>query len=188
MLVAIGKTGVCADEIDCIGGLLDVGLDKYHIRKQGDVGLVESLLERLDGKYHSSIVVHGCSSLKVKFQRVNFHIPSYERTMESSGYSTSVHSIREYHALKTNYNYLFCSPVFDSISKKGYKANQEWQSRISEIDARQMIALGGVCENNLGQIKYWGYQHLAISGALWNSNDAVKAFESIKKLWEKKEI
>ena len=72
-------------------------------------------------------------------------------------------------------DYVFLSPIFDSISKEGY-ASAFTSESIREaaekgIIDKRVIALGGVDENNLLQVKDFGFGGAAILGGLWNKFD-----------------
>ena len=72
-------------------------------------------------------------------------------------------------------DYVFLSPIFDSISKEGYTSafTSESIREAAEkgIIDKRVIALGGVDENNLLQVKDFGFGGAAILGGLWNKFD-----------------
>ena len=85
--------------------------------------------------------------------------------------SRSCHSLEEVSAHKPASDYVFLSPVFDSISKAGYSsafAPDELQAAGKEglIDKR-VIGLGGIDESNIRRIKELGFGGAAILGGLW---------------------
>ena len=76
---------------------------------------------------------------------------------------------------KNNFDYVFLSPVFDSISKQGYAAEytpeQIRQAAKDGIIDKRVIALGGIDEDNILQVKDYGFGGAAILGGLWNKFD-----------------
>lgn len=89
--------------------------------------------------------------------------------------SASCHTFDEVTADKKMCDYVFLSPIFDSISKEGY-ASAFTSESIREaaekgIIDKRVIALGGVDENNLLQVKDFGFGGAAILGGLWNKFD-----------------
>ena len=89
---------------------------------------------------------------------------------------------------KYPYEYVFLSPLFDSISKPGYTSKfdgkliadrfQRWkqEGRITP----EVIALGGVEAQNVVKLKTLGFSGAAVSGAVWSSKDPVNTFIEIQ--------
>ncbi|MCD7932912.1 MAG: thiamine phosphate synthase [Tannerellaceae bacterium] len=69
------------------------------------------------------------------------------------------------------YEYLFLSPVFDSVSKQGYKAAfpeaQLLSTGNSGIINSRVIALGGIGKDNLEQVTAWRFGGVALIGNIW---------------------
>jgi thiamine monophosphate synthase len=79
------------------------------------------------------------------------------------------------------YDYVFLSPVFDSISKEGYRAafSHEELLRASEaglINAK-VIALGGIDATTLPLLKPYKFGGIGVLGAIW---DAVASVSSVE--------
>lgn len=89
--------------------------------------------------------------------------------------SCSCHSLEEVKQYKPGCDYVFLSPIFDSISKQDYKSGytaEEIRSAVKNgIIDRRVIALGGIDENNLLRVKDFGFGGAAIMGTLWNKFD-----------------
>ena len=87
------------------------------------------------------------------------------------------------------YGYVFISPVFDSISKAGYKAAIDLQQcaavRQEVIKARgycpQIIGLGGVGAEQVRILQANGFDGAALLGSVWGAEDVVGAFVDIAK-------
>ncbi|MCL2207768.1 MAG: thiamine phosphate synthase [Fibromonadales bacterium] len=79
----------------------------------------------------------------------------------------------------------FLSPIFDSISKHGYKAKyskEELKEGIAiwkKTHSQKLFALGGVEAGNIAQLAKLGFDGAAILGAVWHSPDPVGAWEEI---------
>jgi thiamine-phosphate pyrophosphorylase len=108
--------------------------------------------------------------------------------------STSFHSWAEIVENKFHYKYAFISPVFDSISKVGYKTAIDL-SAINEVRRTciiqqtycpAIIGLGGVGINELPLLKKTGFDGAAMLGSIWLAKDPVseliKAQDIIKTL------
>ncbi len=100
----------------------------------------------------------------------------------------SAHSFGELE--KMDADICLLSPVFDSISKFGYKAGfnkQElkdgiaaWKSFQKEENRTQkLFALGGVEAENIAELAELGFDGAAVLGAVWHNPDPVGALEEI---------
>jgi len=95
--------------------------------------------------------------------------------------STSVHDLN---ILKTliGFDYIFFGPVFNSISKPGYKSNLPEGFRIVKNGIKpKVIALGGVEESNLDKVKEMNFDGVAVLGTIWNDpGHAISNFRKLK--------
>ena len=109
--------------------------------------------------------------------------------------SRSCHSLEEVKEHKKNCDYVFLSPVFDSISKLNYHANytpeEIRKAHKAGIIDKKVIALGGIDTDNIRQVKNYGFGGAAIMGALWNKfascmdrdfDLVIEHFKKLKKL------
>lgn len=170
-LVIISEPGFFSGEAEALRRLLD-GLEcRVHLRKPGSAEedmrrLVESLPEelrpRLTLQEHLQLApeygvggVHPTSRFP--------EIPPCWRGLVSR----SCHSLDEVAACQ-DADYLFLSPIFDSISKSGYRsAFTDAQLRsASEIDGH-VYALGGVRPENFPLLKEYGFGGAALLGHVW---------------------
>ena len=74
--------------------------------------------------------------------------------------SCSCHSVEEVKNRKHFYDYVFMSPVYDSISKVNYystyTAEELREAQKAKIIDSKVMALGGINEDNLLEIKDFG--------------------------------
>jgi thiamine-phosphate pyrophosphorylase len=95
----------------------------------------------------------------------------------------SAHSFEE--LKKTNADICFLSPVFDSISKFGYKAkynSQELKEGIAtwkKNHSQKLFALGGVAAENIAELESLGFDGAALLGTVWHNPDPVAALLEI---------
>ena len=101
-------------------------------------------------------------------------------------HSKSCHSVGEL-STSCEYEYVFLSPVFDSISKNGYKSNFELEE-ISQIfrtrSYSNVIALGGIKAEYLPLLAETGFAGAAFLGYLFcdvDKNELNKKLEFINK-------
>lgn len=187
MIIVISSPDLLVNEGAVYNQLFESGLERLHLRKVGlEKEEWEAILQEVEETYHSRIVLHDHHTLQEKWTNLKLHYNAKDRN-ENKGFSSSVHSMEELKSSFDQYEHLFCSPVFDSISKEGYKENKEWQSMICLSFRSKAIALGGIDQSKLDQLKSWGYQNIAVLGAIWKQNDPVNAFKTLKAAWEKVE-
>lgn len=170
-LVIISEPGFFSGEAEALRRLLD-GLEcRVHLRKPGSAEedmrrLVESLPEELRPR----LTLQDHLQLAPEYGVGGVHptsrfpeIPPCWRGLVSR----SCHSLDEVAACQ-DADYLFLSPIFDSISKSGYRsAFTDAQLRsASEIDGH-VYALGGVRPENFPLLKEYGFGGAALLGHVW---------------------
>ena len=156
--------------------LFDEGLDILHLRKPNTEPVYsERLLTLLPESYRKQIVVHDHFYLKEEFKLKGIHLnqrnpdipPKYKGHI-----SCSCHSFDEIKNHKKNFNYLFLSPIFNSISKKDYPSafddNSLKNAAKQGIIDKKIIALGGVTYDNIYMLKQYGFGGAVVLGDLWN--------------------
>jgi thiamine-phosphate pyrophosphorylase len=188
-LILLTNEEFFVEEDQIISLLFEEGLDVLHLRKPGsDPVYSERLLTLLPDEYHKQIVVHDHFYLKKEFNLMGIHLNSRnpEPPAGNKGHvSKSLHSLEEVTAEKKKFDYVFLSPIFDSISKSGYpsafdRTLLESAHKSGVIDHRVM-ALGGVSLQNIPIIKDCGFGGVVIKGDLWNRFDihSNKDFKSL---------
>ena len=157
--------------------LFSEGLGILHLRKPGaEKAQIEKILRQIDAKYHPRIVLHDHFSLTDKYDLKGIHLnqrnPFFSDVGKKLSRSRSCHTLTEIEQYKPESDYLFLSPIFDSISKTGYTSNFS-EKDLSEaakkgiIDSK-VIALGGITLSNIDRLKRYGFGGIAILGAIWN--------------------
>lgn len=189
-LIVITLPDFIQGEAANIRWLLDAGMDLIHLRKPcSTYEQCAALLEEIPQEYHSRIVTHDHFSLCKEFALKGVHLNS-RNTIPPEGFmgsvSCSCHSVEEVARRKQIVDYVFLSPVFDSISKKGYHSAFSPQSlteaaRQGIID-HNVIALGGVTASRIGSLREWHFGGAAFLGDIWNRMGTPEIGEYIEKL------
>lgn len=103
---------------------------------------------------------------------LNKNNPNVLNGLENKRISKSCHSIKEVIENKDNFNYCFLSPIFDSISKQGYKSNFDLkelkQLFLNNTLDNKVVALGGVTKERFSILKDIGFSSCAMLSGLWN--------------------
>jgi len=154
-----------AGEHEMLEQMFEHGLQTLYARKPG---MPETLLERwmmaFDLKWHSRIL----------------------------SWPGSAHSFEELKQISEDAEICFLSPIFDSISKIGYKAKynaeqlkegiKEWRFFQEKQNRKQkLFALGGIETSNLAKLAELGFDGAAILGTVWHNPDPVGALAEIIK-------
>ena len=177
-IIAITSPKVTDADEYIIKGLVNRGIDVVHFRKP-DSGIEEcrSLLLKLTSGERSKIVVHDYPSLYEEFSLLGIHV-NKNVTSLPEGYSglktRSCHSFEEVEMYKDDYDYLFLSPIFNSISKQGYMSSfsdaELLQASKEGIIDRKVIALGGVTFDKIPYLKDLNFGGVAMIGAFYNTD------------------
>ena len=178
-LILITTPTYFVEEDQILTALFEEGLDILHLRKpQTSPVYAERLLTLIPEKYHKRIVVHDNFYLKEEYKLKGIHLNSRnpEAPENYSGHiSTSCHSLEEVINNKKKNDYVFLSPVFDSISKEGYNSpftpEQIRDASRKGIIDKKVIALGGIDEDTILRAKDFGFGGVALMGGLWGKFD-----------------
>jgi thiamine-phosphate pyrophosphorylase len=185
-------------EHELINALMETGLEYFHLRKpEFTEGEMVEFLKLIQPKFLKRISIHSHYRLIEKYNLRGIHLTNKYldditeeelkglfkmASKKNLQISTSVHHLEEPITLK--YNYVFLSPVFDSISKEGYKSNfdpQNIKEYLKELKMNsnhpEIIALGGIEENKIEKIIDLGFEGLALMGTIWNDFKASKDIE-----------
>ena len=176
-IIAITTPKVTDEDAYLIKELLDKGIDTIHLRKpESGIDECRKLLAELTAEQRAKIVVHDYPELYFEFSLKGIHL-NRNITALPDGYngirSRSCHTFEEVVRYKEEYNYLFLSTIFDSISKSGYRStfsDVELQRASSEgIIDEKVIALGGVTFDKIDYLKNLGFGGVAMIGGIYNT-------------------
>lgn len=168
------------DEAQRIKELFDCGIDMLHLRKPGSaVEDCARLLDSLPDKYLRRIVVHDHFQLCLDYDLAGVHLnrrnpsvpPFVAADPDRYTVSASCHSIAEAAEKKADAAYIFLSPIFDSISKQGYRSSycsEELGKAAGNgiLDSR-VIALGGITLGHIPMLRRWHFGGAAFLGDVW---------------------
>ena len=166
------------NEANYINQLFEAGLDLLHLRKPDSrIEDCERLLQETNPKLHPRIVVQDHFSLCKKYHLHGIHLNRRNHQVPDGfqgSLSRSCHSFEEVTEAQKEgvFSYVFLSPIFDSISKKGYKhnfANKDLEDAGNNgIINEKVIALGGIIPQFIPQLRAWNFGGAAFLGDIWN--------------------
>lgn len=193
--IGITQPKVTPGEADRIEELLSSGVvDIIHLRHpEANEEDMRRLIERIDPVYYHQLKLHSFSILAEEYNLRGVHLKSAEpicqsaadqsrvsRFVEGEGacLSRSCHSFSELDELlkledqeREKYEYVFLSPIYDSISKAGYESKflptEELEALLKGKYADlNVIALGGVTPDRFPELKRAGFSGAAMLGHL----------------------
>jgi len=147
---------------------------------------VSKLLDQLPDKYHSKIVLHRFPELLKEFNFAGYHHRADEKSVEEipGTRSRSFHHLKELKANQESLDYVFFGPVYESISKKGYKPRVSMPELGAVLHTHkktknrtQVYALGGVRRKKIPELFDVGFDGVALYGSIWGKKDPVHALE-----------
>lgn len=186
MITVISPEELVQNETEIINQLFQEGLDLLHIRKPFiNQNEMTDFIQKIDSEFHSQLVLHSHYNLADNFNISRFHFREIDRknglsqSVTVKTISTSVHDIETFNELNEEWEYAFISPVFPSISKKGYGENSNILNDIKKRDNRNvnLIALGGINENNIHQVFDRNVDGVALLGAIWKNTEPLHVFK-----------
>lgn len=185
-------------EIAHVNTLLDSNVNYFHIRKpQFEVNEMTNYIQSIDTCFHYKLIIHSHYHLIQKFDLGGIHLNQkslselilaeesdkcfiepmllknnqieINRVLPES-VSYSAHSIEEIKNLQFKTDYVFLSPIFNSISKPNYKSKfkdfELLKGQLNDLKT-SVVALGGVTENKIDLLTEIGFKGYALLGSYW---------------------
>lgn len=151
-------------------------VDLIHIRKPNSCSEdMDRLIASLPDTLYHRLVLHDHLQLALKYALRGIHL-NRRNPQPPTGWqgslSTSCHSIAELEVCRRQpYDYMSLSPIFDSISKQGYRAAFSEQeilnARQRGIIDQRVMALGGVTFSKVSEVQRMGFGGAMILGDAW---------------------
>lgn len=193
-IIVISAPDFLPGEAEAVTALLEAGAWRVHVRKPAaGSDSIARLLEHIPAALYSRISLHDHHELAARFGVGGVHLNSRNPSVPA-GFgglvSRSCHSMEELSEYGSVCDYMFLSPIFDSISKSGYASRfslEEIRRRIvagsdvatarmdvmssdgncRSVDWGRVFALGGVCPDNIRLLEEAGFGGAAVLGYIW---------------------
>lgn len=182
-VIVITKPEMFPSETEVVNTLFANGMQRLHLRKPGaSEQEMAEWIGRIDLPFRQRIIVHDHHRLLRTMGLGGIHLNarnpeapawfSAERQKRRSvTLSRSCHSLEEIAQWKGVCDYLFLSPIFDSISKGGYTSAFTRETLLQAyhdgLFSKPVYALGGVSADNIRSIYDYGFAGAAVIGSLW---------------------
>ena len=190
-IIVITDTSFAASEAESIRILLLEGADRVHLRKpQSAEADMRRLIEALPPELYPRLTLQDHLHLAGEYCIGGVHLNARNPEIPA-GFggliSRSCHSFGEIASHPTE-DYLFLSPIFDSISKTGYRAEyapDELRKAFAQgIINPRVAALGGIRPEHLPALKEYGFGGAAFLGYIWQGatpGELVRRMREIQK-------
>ena len=166
---------------------MSVGDFNFHLRKKNaSVYETEKFLVKISPEFYKRIIIHQHFETALHFGLGGIHLPENLRQQldefKKTGnkiVSTSVHQLDNLNNIQEDFEYIFYSPVFKSISKNDYfpgMSIDELKLQIERSNSRKLIALGGINKENFNEALQIGFVGVALLGAVWQHKNPVNYF------------
>ncbi|MDR1847011.1 MAG: thiamine phosphate synthase [Bacteroidales bacterium] len=156
--------------------LKEGGFDYFHIRKPSfKAEQLKQYLSLFPQDIRERLTLHDYYELAEEMRiggiNINKRHTDYDYNLWNGRLSVSCHSIESLERAGERADYLLLSPVFDSVSKSGYKSTftlgELQKAKEQSIINDRVIAMGGVKRERLEVIKALGFGGAAMLGSLW---------------------
>jgi len=192
MLIALTSEQEIPNEVLLIHQLFEAGLEVLHLRKPyKNYEEHIAYLNLINEEYHNRIVVHHFHELVNTFHVKGIHFQEQKRKevlengnryfnglkMLGKTISSSFHEPETIENCEFEFDYHLLSPVFSSISKKGYEGRGFNVNHIDKI----IIGMGGIKADTIDVTMELGYKGVGVLGGIWNTDNPIKSFIEIKR-------
>lgn len=186
-LLVITTPQIFPHEGEVITSLFREGMERLHIRKPAcSAAELNALLDDIPQEFYPRIVLHDCFHIASELGLGGIHLNSRNSLPPPSfvgSISRSCHSLQEVADESRNYTYLLLSPVFDSISKEGYRqafsAAELTAAATLGIISPKVFALGGIDASTLPSLDGLPFGGVAVLGALWGKEPSLEQTNNI---------
>ncbi len=189
-LILISNPVNLVDELETIVRIFESGLTYFHLRKPDFTKEeYELFLKEIPLKYRKYIIIHHHHELIYNYKLKGIHHTRHTnfKPIQLSypiHQSKSFHSIGEIDNNQLPYNYVFLSPIYNSISKQGCQSNFDFFTLANWLKYKshscEIIALGGINQDKIIEVKQMGFDGVAILGIIWNEVSIDKRLEKFK--------
>jgi len=172
-------------EIEIVTSLFEHGLQLLHVRKpNANRDELRGYIQHIPKQFHKRVLIHSHYELAKEFNLKGIHLTEKARGLKSKTnqykiVSTSFHTTKDVLKSRRKYEYVFLSPVFDSISKQGYNFEAEDLKSFLKGNKYKVIALGGIDQQNVKQTKEMGFSGAAVLGYIWESKNPVENYKRL---------
>lgn len=205
-MIVISNPIAVTNEVNIIQALFENGLELFHVRKPDySEKEMKAFLSEIKADFRQQLVLHSHHQLASAFGINRIHFTEKNRSeisgsptrfpkpcryslddYKKNGFtvSTSTHLISDFNALSDVFEYAFLSPVVESISKENYSPTVDYTTELQKRTnyKTKLIALGGIAPENCKKALEYGFEDVALLGAIWNTNKPIENFKACQQI------
>lgn len=196
-IVAISQPKMIENEHLIIQQLFEAGLDTFHIRKPRlRTQQLMEYIEKIPAQFHNRLIIHSHHRLARKYNLLGIHYtrlhlePTFKNWWREKKLSlvkrklvrTSSHNklASLYDQSEIAFDYVFLSPIFDSITGKYQSGFYEDSIKAAvQKTGLKIVARGGIDISRIEKVNELGFYGMALYSCLWNSQTPVEEFLKI---------
>ncbi|MGQ0828615.1 MAG: thiamine phosphate synthase [Bacteroidota bacterium] len=205
-LIVISSSSPIENEVNIVTKLFEAGLETFHLRKHKlSTKKTREFISRIPEHFHNRIVIHSHHDLARRFNLKGIHLTkSHKKNNIRTWLSLKILKLKNPHIVTTTsyssigqlletggrykYDYVFLSPIFDSLSSKfqgGFTA-YSLKSAIEKTELK-VIARGGIDISTIEKAHDIGFDGLAFYSSIWKKKDPLEEFnKAVEKFQELK--
>ena len=195
-VIVISSSGDSENEPLIANKMFAAGLKSFHIRKpKWSTRRLRQYVDKIDPTFHHRLVIHSHHNLALYYNLKGIHLTKKHRKHSfASGImlrllklknknltiSTSMSRLTSLAEGNGKYDYVFLSPVFDSLSGKYQSGFTESTLKTSINKTKyKVIARGGVDIYSIEKVMDIGFSGMALYTSLWKNSDPLDMFNKI---------
>lgn len=176
-----------ADEAEMIVVMLEMGVDRVHLRHpKCSKAVLRNIIGAIPFYLRERITIHDYFELSAEFPTIGLNLNA--RNPELPEGTTGVVS-RSCHTVDETLlpaDYALLSPIFPSISKEGY-SHEFSETELQSLPEGKVIALGGITPERIDRLKRYPFGGFAVLGSVWNKNtDRATILDNVAAILKKK--
>ncbi len=197
-IIIISSSKEIEKEAEILTKLFEAGLETLHLRKHRySTKKMSNLLKEIPKHFHSRIIIHSHHNLARKYKLKGIHLtkshkkrkirtwlilklikmknPNFEITTSFNSIGQLLDGLENY-----NYNYVFLSPIFDSLSSKFQSAYTEHSLKSAlQKTTLKVIARGGCDVDSVEKARNIGFNGMAFYSSIWQKDEPLQEFKKI---------
>lgn len=196
-IIVISSSETTDNEPEIVKQLFENGLDTFHLRKPKlSTKEMQQYISRIPKGFHSRIVIHSHHKLAGRFNLMGIHLTKTHKKRRLTTWlrlkllkmknpalivTTSFRSISHLFEEEGEYDYIFLSPVFDSLTHKFQSGFSQHSLRSALSKTKhKVIARGGVSIASIEAVSELGFEGMALYSTIWKSKDPVKQYIEVR--------
>jgi thiamine-phosphate pyrophosphorylase len=196
-VVIISESKVIENEHDIIRRLFEAGLETFHLRKpRMRTAQLQEFIEKIPPQFHNRLIIHSHHRLAARYnlQGVHYTRLHLEKSFKNWWRERKLRLIHRklvrttshnklatlYDKSEVNFDYVFLSPIFDSITGKYQSGFYEDSIRAAiQKTGLRIVARGGIDITRIEKVNELGFHGMALYTCVWNSEDPVQEYLKI---------